>query len=61
MDLEIPKGVNTDTDFLLVAYGLSFPGLDVPLVDSPDQVPPLEFPRNYKPPYAQEEAYWTES
>lgn len=60
-DLKIPSAVQLDPRFLLVAYGLSVPGLEVPLVDTPDEVQPLDRRLTFEPPYAQEEAYWTDS
>lgn len=43
--------------FLLVAYGLSFLGTDVPEVDNPSEMPPLVIPRNPLGPRDQDEYY----
>ena len=46
-----------DATFLLVAYGLSYLGANVPPVDNPEDVPPLEMSDRRKPPVDQDEYY----
>jgi len=46
-----------DAAFLLVAYGLSFLGADVPRVDRPSEVPPFTISRTARPPVDQDEYY----
>ncbi len=46
-----------DATFLLVAYGLSYLGQDVPEVDNPSEMPPFVIPRNPKTPVDQDEYY----
>jgi hypothetical protein len=61
VDLTVPPLAQIDPDFLLVAYGLSRDKGEIPLVDGPDDVKPLDLTHSYDPPYAQEEAYRTDS
>ncbi|MYA80353.1 MAG: hypothetical protein F4X39_07490 [Acidobacteriia bacterium] len=46
-----------DATFLLVAYGLSYLGANVPPVDNPEDVPPLEMSNRKKLPGDQDEYY----
>ena len=46
-----------DATFLLVAYGLSYLGANVPHVDNPEDVPPLEMSDRRKLPVDQDEYY----
>ncbi len=46
-----------DATFLLVAYGLSSLGWDVPEVDNPSDIPPLEISRDPEAPIDQDEYY----
>ena len=46
-----------DATFLLVAYGLSHLGVNVPPVDNPDDVQPLDFFEKTRPPVDQDEYY----
>lgn len=46
-----------DGTFLLVAYGLSYLGADVPEVDNPGEMPPLVIPRDPRTPVDQDEYY----
>lgn len=46
-----------DATFLLVAYGLSYPGADVPPVESPGNVPPWKPECTCRPPIDQDEYY----
>jgi hypothetical protein len=46
-----------DATFLLVAYGLSYLGTDVPEVDSPSEMPPLVIPKHPRAPVDQDEYY----
>jgi len=60
-DLLIPHSCKADPLLLLVAYGLSFPKLEVPVADSPDDVDPLDISKPFEPPWSREEAYTTDS
>ncbi len=59
--LSLPAGINQDGSdpktFLLVTYGLSFLGTDVPEVDNPSNIPPLIFQQPPRMPIDQEEYY----
>lgn len=46
-----------DAAFLLVAYGLSYLGTDVPEVNTPSQIPPMRIPMRVRPPVDQDEYY----
>ena len=46
-----------DATFLLVAYGLSYLGTDVPEVDNPSEIPPLVIPKDPVTPIDQDEYY----
>lgn len=46
-----------DATFLLVAYGLSHLGGDVPVVDNPSEIEPLEIPQGPRTPIDQDEYY----
>ncbi len=52
-----PIPLREDATFLLVAYGLSHLGPDVPEVDNPGEMPPLVIPRNPRTPVDQDEYY----
>ena len=46
-----------DATFLLVAYGLSYLGTDVPEVDNPSEMPPLVIQQHPRTPIDQDEYY----
>lgn len=46
-----------EATFVLVAYGLSRLGTEVPEVDNPDEMPPLEDLQRVRPPIDQDEYY----
>ena len=46
-----------DATFLLVAYGLSFLGADVPEVDNPSEMPPMRIQQHPRAPIDQDEYY----
>jgi len=51
------KRFQEDAAFLLVAYGLSYLGTDVPEVETPSQIPPMRIPMRVRAPIDQDEYY----
>jgi hypothetical protein len=51
------KPFQEDAAFLLVAYGLSYLGTDVPEVETPSEIPPMRIPMRVRAPIDQDEYY----